>query len=280
VSTTANTIEQAVALCVDALAASPAGLFSDFDGTLSPIAPTPPEAIFYPGAKEALAAAASRVEVAGIITGRAVDDVFEKIDLADLLYVGNHGLEWFDRGKRVDHEAGLEAEGSIREAMERIASRLAEQTPLDGMLFENKRLSASIHYRNAPDPVEVGLQLLPIVEEEAASHGLRATGGKMLVELRPSVVVSKGTALEQIIRQRQLRGAVFFGDDVTDVDGFRALHRLCDELGLKGVAVAIRSAEVHPDVIAEADVVLSGVPDTVTVLNRIAELLQDRAQDS
>jgi trehalose 6-phosphate phosphatase len=165
------------------------------------------------------------------------------------------------------------AEAGIRTALERISARLAEQTSLDGMLFENKRLSASIHYRNAPDPVGVGLKLLPIVEEEAAAHNLRTSGGKMLVELRPLAVVSKGTALEQIIRTRELRGAVFFGDDVTDVDGFRALHRMRDDDGLKSVAVAIRSADVHPDVIAESDVVLDGVPDTVSVLNRIAELL-------
>ncbi|HVL24481.1 MAG TPA: trehalose-phosphatase [Thermomicrobiales bacterium] len=276
-STTANTIEQAAALCTDALAAVPSGLFSDFDGTLSPIAPTPPEAMFYPGAGEALARAAAHVSVAGIITGRAVDDVRAKVGLPELLYVGNHGLEWLDGGERVDHEAGLMAETGIRDAMERIASRLAEQTSLEGMLFENKRLSASIHYRNAPDPVNIGLQLLPIVEEEAAAHGLRTTSGKMLVELRPVAIVSKGTALEQIVRQRQLRGAVFFGDDVTDVDGFRALHRMRDQEGLKGVAIAIRSAEVHPDVIAEADVVLDGVPDTVALLNRIAERLEAKA---
>lgn len=271
--TTANTLEHAAEACADALSVTPSGLFSDFDGTLSPIAATPPEAIFYPGAREALASAAERVSVAGIITGRAVDDVRIKVDLPELLYVGNHGLEWFDHGQRIDHEAGVLAESGIRTALERISARLAEQTSLDGMLFENKRLSASIHYRNAPDPVGVGLKLLPIVEEEAAAHNLRTSGGKMLVELRPLAVVSKGTALEQIIRTRELRGAVFFGDDVTDVDGFRALHRMRDDDGLKSVAVAIRSADVHPDVIAESDVVLDGVPDTVSVLNRIAELL-------
>jgi trehalose 6-phosphate phosphatase len=277
VPTTANTLEHAAEVCAKALSIAPSGLFSDFDGTLSPIAATPPEAIFYPGAREALANAAEHVSVAGIITGRAVDDVRTKVDLPGLLYVGNHGLEWFDQGERIDHEAGLLAEAGIRTALERISTRLAAQTSLDGMLFENKRLSASIHYRNAPDPVGVGLTLLPIVEEEAAAQNLRTSGGKMLVELRPLAVVSKGTALEQIVRTRNLRGAVFFGDDVTDVDGFRTLHRMRDEEGLKGVAVAIRSADVHPDVIAESDVVLDGVPDTVAVLNRIAELLGTNA---
>lgn len=273
---TTNTLERAIALCTEALAESPCGLFSDFDGTLSPIAPTPPEAVFYPGVREALARAAASVDVAGIITGRAVDDVLGRVELPELLYVGNHGLEWLDGGQRVDHEAGVRAEGAIRTALEEVSVDLARQISLEGLLFENKRLSASIHYRNAPDPVEVGVTLTPIVQSAAERNGLRMTSGKMLFELRPMAHVSKGSALEQIVRTRKLAGAVFFGDDVTDVDGFRALHRMRDENGLRGVAVAIRSAEVHPDVIGEADVVLEGVPDMVAVLNGIADALESK----
>ena len=279
-ATTGNRLEQAAQACADVLAASPSGLFSDFDGTLSPIAPTPPEAIFYPGARDALARAASHVTIAGIITGRAVDDVYGRVELPQLLYVGNHGLEWLDNGARVDHEAGIRAEAAIREALEEIAARLARQMSIEGLLFENKRLSASIHYRNAPDPVDVGVRLPPIVREVAEAHGLRVTSGKMLMELRPMAHVSKGSALEQIVRERGLRGVVFLGDDVTDVDGFRAIHRLRQERGIRSAAVAIRSPEVHPDVVAEADVVLEGVPETVELLNRIADLLERERPDA
>ncbi len=60
---------------------------------------------------------------------------------------------------------------------------------------------------------------------------------------------------------------------MTDVDGFRALHRMREDEGIETVAIAIRSEDVHPEVIAESDVVLESVSDTVAVLNRIAELL-------
>jgi trehalose 6-phosphate phosphatase len=272
-STIATHLEQAARQCAEALGHRPSGLFSDFDGTLSMIAPTPPEAVFYEGARDALDRAARCADVAGIITGRAVDDVLERVDVPGLLIVGNHGLEWFDDGHRIDHEAGVAAEAGIKRTLARTRERLESLTDIDGMLFEDKRLSASIHYRNVADPVAVGLQLLPIVEEEAAANGLRVSGGKMLVELRPTAVVSKGTALEQIVRERGLGSAIFFGDDVTDVDGFRALHRIREEGQVDTVAVAIRSPDVHPDVIAEADIVLEGVPDTVVVLHRIADLL-------
>ncbi len=270
---TSSRIEAVARQCAEALAHRPAGIFSDFDGTLSEIAPTPDAAVPFAGASEALDRVARLVDVAGIITGRAVGDVRSKVDADNLVVVGNHGLEWFEHGQHVDHEAGVAAEQAIAETLAATQRRLAEDVSTADMLWENKRLTASIHYRNVDDPVEVGLKLLPIVEEEATLRGLRVSGGKMLVELRPSVTVSKGTALEQIIRTRGLASAIFFGDDVTDVDGFRSLHRHRDEQGLKSVAIAIRSEDVHPEVIAEADVVLESVADTVAVLNRLAELL-------
>lgn len=277
-STIATYLEDAAQQCAGALRHRPSGLFSDFDGTLSSIAPTPHEAVFYEGARDALDRAARCADVAGIITGRAVDDVLDRVDVPDLLIVGNHGLEWFDQGHRVDDEAGLDAEAGIKRTLERTRERLQSVVDIDGMLFEDKRLSASIHYRNVADPVAVGLQLLPIVEEEASINGLRVSGGKMLVELRPMAMVSKGTALEEIVRTRELGSAIFFGDDVTDVDGFRALHRIREEGRVHTVAVAIRSPDVHPDVIAEADFVLDGVPDMVVVLHRIADLLSNGSE--
>lgn len=275
-TTAASSLDRVARMCADVLTREPSGAFSDFDGTMSEVAPTPPEAVLYEGAGEAFERVARAVSVAGIITGRAVDDLRSKIPIDGLLIVGNHGLEWFEHGKRVDHEAGLLAEEGIRKTLDRTEQRLKEATSIDGMLFENKRLSASIHYRNAPDPVTIGPQLLQIVEEEAEANGLRVSGGKMLVELRPTARVSKGTALEQAIRTHNLKGAMFIGDDVTDVDGFRALHRMRDQEGVATAAIAIRSKDVHPDVIAESDAVLEGVDETVELLNRIANLLDER----
>lgn len=269
-------IEQAARMCADVLAHRPAGLFSDFDGTLSEIAPIPDDAVFAEGARDALERLAGLVDVAGIITGRAVDDVIARAgvhDLHDLLVVGNHGLEWLDRGQRVDHEAGVAAEAAIHDAMGRTEERLASTGSTEGVLFEDKRLTASIHYRNAPDPESVGARLLPIVQDEAIRRNLLVTTGKMLVELRPTDEVSKGTALEQIVRTQHLRGAVFFGDDVTDVDGFRTLHRLRDAGDIQAVAVGVRSPDVHPDVLAGADVVVDGVPEMIRVLRRLGDLL-------
>lgn len=272
-TTAASNLDRVARMCADVLMRRPSGAFSDFDGTLSEVAPTPDEAVIFEGARDAFARVALAASVAGIITGRAVDDARSRVDVDGLMFVGNHGLEWYEDGKRVDHEAGLRAEAGILRTLERTEQRLKAVVSLDGLLFENKRLSASIHYRNAPDPVSVGAQLLPIVEEEAEANGLRISGGKMLVELRPIARVSKGTALEQAIRTHNLKGVIFIGDDVTDVDGFKALNRMRVEEGLATAAIAIRSKDVHPDVIAESDAVLEGVHETVGLLDHIADLM-------
>lgn len=270
-------IGQVAERCAAALRKKPCGFFSDFDGTLSEIASTPRDAVAYEGASEALARIAAVTDVSGIITGRAVADVRSKVGVDDLTIVGNHGLEWFENGEHADHEAGLAAEQALKDTLAETEKRLKSEISTDGMIWENKRLTASIHYRNAKDPVAVGMKLLPIIEEEAGSRDLRASGGKMLVELRPLAVVTKGTALEQLIRTRLLRSAIFIGDDVTDVDGFRALHRMRHEEGIETLAVAIRSDDVHPDVIAEADMVLDSVAESVAMINQVADLLESEA---
>ncbi|HEU0028103.1 MAG TPA: hypothetical protein VFQ25_13400, partial [Ktedonobacterales bacterium] len=58
-----------------AAAARPRGLFSDVDGTISPIAATPGEARLAPGALEALTAARRRFAAVGLVSGRDPRDL-------------------------------------------------------------------------------------------------------------------------------------------------------------------------------------------------------------
>jgi len=254
---------------------TPAGLFSDFDGTLSPMASTPDGASIAPGVREVLRALASQIELVGIVTGRAVDDARARVDLPDLLYVGNHGLEWAERGKHIDHPAGVAAAESVTKALQRIFNELDGAITTAGLIFEDKRLSGSIHYRLCEDPVEMGLILGRITERIAESFGLHVASGKMVFELRPSASVSKGTALTEIVLQRGLRAAVFLGDDVTDVDGFRALREMREEHRLATLAVGVLTPDTAPSVIEESDVLLDGVDDVVHMLERLSQQLLD-----
>lgn len=253
---------------------SPSGLFSDFDGTLAALASTPDGASIAPGARDVLRALSSQIELVGIVTGRAVHDARSRVDLPELLYVGNHGLEWAEHGVHIDHPAGVAAAASITTALEQIRSELLTTTTPAGVLFEDKRLSGSIHYRLSEDPVEMGQILGDITERIASAHGLHVASGKMVFELRPTATVSKGTALREIVLQRGLRTAIFLGDDVTDVDGFRALKGVREDHEITTLAVGVLTPDTAPSVIKESDILLDGVDAVVKALDAVSQRLQ------
>lgn len=254
------------------LAFKPAGLFSDFDGALSEIAPTPSGAVAYPGAAAALMAIANRIDSAGIITGRAVVDVARMIAIDDLVVVGNHGLEWWEKGQRHDHEAGVAAIEAIGSVLTTAQQQLAAQMDITDMIWEDKRLSGTIHFRNVADPDVTEALLLPIVVPLAEANNLRCTPGKMIVEIRPRALVSKGTAINTLVETHGLASAVYIGDDVTDVDGFRALRELRAK-GKQTLAVGVVTPDAHPDVLDNADETVGSVDEMVQVLTLVAAAL-------
>jgi len=261
-------------ICADVLRTSPRGLFSDFDGTLSMVAPTPDSATAADGAVEAIDRLSRLADVIGVVTGRAVDDVIERVRLPQLSIVGNHGLEWLQHGERVDHEAGLAAQRGVAMALAEIEAGMSNIMSTRGLLFENKRLSAAIHYRNTGDPARVHEVLEPLAKAVSERHHLKTVPGKMVIEIRPDVLVGKGTALEQLVQMHRLRGVLFFGDDVSDVDGFLSLKALRERDGIRALAIGVCSPDVHPDVIANADFLVTSVAENVKLLEMIADRLE------
>lgn len=266
-------VEDAVSRCLDVLDRHPSGLFSDFDGTLSSIAPTPDTAEPYDGVVEALARVHPLVDEFAIITGRAAADALGKIGLPQLRVIGNHGLEMIANGEHTANPIGVAAKARIATAIDEITSAITAKVDPTGMVFENKVYSGSIHYRNTADPEAIEALLEPIAVASAEAHDLRITGGKMMFELRPATVVSKGTALGDLIQAHNLRGAIFLGDDVTDVDGFRILRDLRTSGLCTTLSVGVMSRETHPSVIAESDILLSGVSEAVEMLALLADQL-------
>ena len=60
----------------------------------------------------------------------------------------------------------------------------------------------------------------------------------MVIEIRPAVEINKGTAITAMVREEKIEGVVFLGDDITDIDGFRALNTLRSQ-GLRTCSVAV-----------------------------------------
>jgi trehalose 6-phosphate phosphatase len=205
---------------------SRAAIFLDVDGVLAPIAPRPEDARVPEPTRAELRRLNDKYPLVACITGRAGDDARNVVGVPELTYVGNHGFE-------------------LAPEAEEWAVRLDEF--LDGVEWprlENKRLTATLHYRGL-DEADVVPQL-ELVAQRASEAGFTPRFGRKMLEIMPPLQADKGTAVRALLEAQGLRRALVSGDDVTDLDAFRAV----DDLEL-AVRVAVSSVE-GPRVLREA----------------------------
>lgn len=230
------------------LAASPRVLLlSDYDGTLSPIVARPELAVLPSETRQALAGLAAhhpRFRV-GIVSGRGLSDLRERVDLHGIIYAGNHGLEITFPANLFPENSLLETSFThpraaclrpvLRNAAEELRERLHRHP---GVIVEDKGLTLSVHYRQAsPESVPEIRRDFDEVISAAPPEDVRVTQGKMVLEVRPNIQWGKGQAIGKI-RETAERDAlpIFFGDDLTDEEGFQVVQ------DASGIAVFVGSA--------------------------------------
>ena len=262
---TDGSLDRALELAREALAQPPAGLLTDFDGTLSPIVADPSMASPADGVVDALRRLTERLAVVAIVTGRAPLDARRMVGVPELLVAGNHGTEWLEPSAP-EPSASPEAAG-LRLLLDGMLDRLPE---LDGVSIEHKGLSATVHYRNAPDPDAAQAMLRRALGE--APTGLALRNGRMSIELRPVGLGDKGAATRTIIERFGLRGVVVLGDDLTDLDMFAAVTEARSAGRLRGAIIAVGGAddELPPAVADAADAVLRSVAEVASLLADLA----------
>src|SRR5215203_5346257 len=266
-------VDAVVTACMEVLRQAPSAVVTDIDGTISAIAPTPAEAMVDPGAKAALALLAERLAAVAVVSGRAPQDGAAMVGLPELIYVGNHGLERIARGTPWTHPVAAAAQPSIAAALAEIESAARAGDDLPWLLVENKGVTGTIHYRLAPDQAAAVALLEPLTRAAADRHGLRLTPGRMIFELRPALAVNKGSAIRELALDLGLRGIVFFGDDVTDVDAFRTLRELREAGEAATLRVGVLGPETSPTVLAAIDMSVDGVPACAATLIALAARL-------
>jgi trehalose 6-phosphate phosphatase len=213
------------------------GLFFDLDGTLSPIVPRPEDAFVPEETRAEIERLAARYRLVACVTGRAGSDARRILGVDAITYVGEHGLELEPEAER------------WREPLALFLTTV--DWPLEDT--ENKGLTASLQYRNAPDE-EAARAELEAVAARAGNEGFRTRFGRKVLELLPPVEASKKTAVRHLLARDGIERALYAGDDTTDLDAFAALDDL--ELALR---VAVGSAEGPPELLERADLVV-GTP--------------------
>ncbi len=256
--------ERALRLAVEALRGGPSGILTDLDGTLAPIAAMPSAVHPVATGLEALGRLADRLAVVGVVTGRAAADARAILGPVGprLLVIGNHGLEWLAPGAAEPERTPelMGARRAVRAALQILGDDLG-----DGVRVEDKGISATVHFRGARDPAAAGraiaAALAPVIGGD-----LELRRGRMALELRPVGLGDKGTAVRAVVARHGLKGLLVAGDDVTDLDMFRAARTLRERGDLRAAVLGVGGGhEVPAEVAAAADVVLSS-PDAMAAL--------------
>jgi trehalose 6-phosphate phosphatase len=227
-----------------------AGIFLDFDGTLSEIVPRPQLAKASPGTAIVLSRLATRYAVVGLISGRPAEEARRLVSVPGIEVFGVYGLSEADSGSPV---------AGVRDDVEAAARNVR------GAWMEDKKVSVAVHYRAAEDVDAAGAVLSGALGAIADRHGLSVMPGKMVIELVPPDT-GKGSVIESQWKSRNLSACLYAGDDVADLQAFAALDHLREE-GVLTVKVAVRTAETPAALVAAADIVADRPAGLVELLS-------------
>jgi trehalose 6-phosphate phosphatase len=226
-----------------------AAIFLDVDGTLAPIVEHPDDAAVPEETLAEVERLAGSYALVACVSGRTSTDIRRLVDVAGVQYVGVHGLEGDPEAERFGPQ------------LEAFAERIAWPWTVES----KAGVTLSFHYREATDLPEAQRHA-DEVAHAAEEAGLRPQQGRRVIEVGPPVDVDKGTAVRRLLEGRRLTGALYAGDDTTDLDAFRGL----DEAGLDvALKVSVGSPEMNPRLLTEADLVVDGPGELLHLLRTL-----------
>jgi trehalose 6-phosphate phosphatase len=196
-------------------------LFLDFDGTLVEIAPSPDDVRLDRLVAPALETLRTNLGGAlALVSGRPVAFLDEVLTPYHFDTAGLHGAQIRVNGQILSQS---DVPVAMREAMRDLV-RFANSNV--GIIIEDKRISAALHWRLAPQLKDEALDLMRAVAKRMGP-GVRLQEGKSVAELVPAGA-SKGAAITSMMQITPYAGRrpVFIGDDITDEAGFEAVNAL------------------------------------------------------
>jgi trehalose 6-phosphate phosphatase len=252
----------------DLVGTRPFGLVTDIDGTIAPIVEPGVIPPISEGARQALVELSKRIELVAVVTGRGAKQAHSMLGISQgVELIGSHGLERWQDGKVVP-------DPKVAAFVDRLEAAYAEaQSALsDDMYLEQKSSGFTIHYRGARTPEETRKRVLSLAEDLVSRHGVQAQEGRCIVEIGPAIEFNKGIAIAGLSEQYGLASVLYVGDDVTDLNAFRALHRMRGSILKGALCVGVASAESPKLLEKDADFLVEGVPSVTALYQWIASL--------
>ncbi len=207
-------------------------LFFDFDGTLVPIQNDPSSCWLGNNIKKYIKKIANqKLAHVAVLSGRSLTDLKKRIDIKDIYYGGNHGLELEGPDLKFIHPEVKPLLKTIKNTKETIKKCVSH---IPGVFLEDKKLSFTLHFRMADKIGKSTAKSIfkKIILNDLSNMPYKILKGKMVLELMPRIDWDKGRAVLYILENcKDKFFPLFIGDDITDETAFFAL---------KGQGITIR----------------------------------------
>ena len=224
-------------------------LLIDIDGTISEISSTPEKAVVTDSMRNEIIKLRERFQMVVVISGRSVKNAMAMVGVDGLLYIGNHGIEYFKDGEiYIDSEAHKYLDDIKDISRELKNSKLSQ---INGLVFEDKRICFSIHYRKCKSQENVHKKILEVIKQSVDRSKLKVMDGRKIVEIKPPLSIDKGFIIEKIIKNYHLHRVIYLGDDITDFDAFTKLRELRKNNNILAVSILVLSNEI-PDYVRKS----------------------------
>ena len=206
-------------------------LLTDFDGTLTPIRKHPDLAALSEEIRQTLIKfTQDKAIFLGIITGRSLKQIKKLVNIQDVLYVANHGIELEGPGIRSTCPEAKKARSTLWHIYMKLFKSLRH---IEGIYVEDKGLSVSLHYRavkkrGAVERVRGTLHAItkPFLDRKMLS----LSTGKMVYEIRPPVEWNKASTIQWLLAHyfpeefTEDALLIYLGDDKADIEVFDSLR--------------------------------------------------------
>lgn len=249
---------------------SRAAVLLDVDGTLAPIVRHAQDAQVPEATRAVLIEVSRRYGLVAVVSGRRASDARRIVSIGSIAYLGSHGSEVLPPGgvaPRLDHELAAWQRRTTAFLAESDSTELARLR----VRLEDKGPIAAYHWRGAPDE-ELAQAAVSEIAGRAEAAGFVAHWGRKVLEVRPPIRIDKGAGVTALLRDASVDTALYAGDDVTDLDAFRAVADLQADGRLRAaVRVGVLSDEGPEAIVQESDVTVDGPSGVRGLLEALLE---------
>lgn len=240
-----RTVPQHVFDCWDGIArridrTRQVALFTDFDGTLTPIRKNPNEVELSPRVRDLLGGIAKSGVLVGIVSGRNVDDVRKRVGLKRIWYVGAHGFFLRDPQNHAISLVKRDQKVRMRKAIRQIGREIRGAR---GLRLETKIASVALHYREASARSR-RIGRMAVAKAMQRDPKLSLLESKKIWGLLPDDRSDKWSAIQFIMNRECRRNSretclpIFIGDDATDERVFKRMRGVSVVVGKKSDTAA------------------------------------------